>query len=66
MSEENLSTKQTAKFLGTSTRILEDMRRTGRGPKYIKIGYRTVRYRKSDLLEWLEQKTFSNNASENN
>ncbi len=47
-----LTQNQAAKFLGISHRTLENYRLTGAGPKYVRIGKRLVRYRKSDLLEF--------------
>ncbi|WP_371922666.1 helix-turn-helix domain-containing protein [Simiduia sp. 21SJ11W-1] len=35
---------------------MENWRCQGRGPRYVKVG-RYVRYRTSDLLEWLERRT---------
>lgn len=50
---DNLTTEQTAKYLQCSTQRIEIWRHHGEGPPYIKLG-RMVRYRKSDLDEWIE------------
>lgn len=34
---------------------------TGSGPKFLKIG-RSVRYRKGDVLDWLESRTVSSTS----
>lgn len=46
--DEYLDTKQVAKLLGLSVGGLENMRRAGKGPKFVYVG-RAVRYRRSDL-----------------
>lgn len=56
-----LSNKEAARFLGISHRTLEDWRLTNRGPRFIKLG-RLVRYRLSDLLDFMEQNCFINTA----
>jgi excisionase family DNA binding protein len=47
--------KQVAELLTMSNRTLQDWRVKGGGPKFMKIGS-SVRYRKSDLLEWLKKR----------
>ena len=37
------------------------LRQDGTGPKFVKVG-RQVRYRLSDVLEWLEANTFSSTS----
>lgn len=32
-------------------------RRLGGGPKFVALGYRTVRYRESDVVAWIESRT---------
>jgi predicted DNA-binding transcriptional regulator AlpA len=51
-----LSETQTAEFLGLSTRTLQGWRLRGCGPAYIKVGGRAVRYRRSDLELWIEER----------
>jgi len=54
-----LSTKkQTAAWAGTSTRNIELLVAAGRFPKPIRIGTRP-RWRRSDLLSWLERQSNS-------
>ena len=57
-----LNTKQAARTLGVSHRTLEDWRCTGSGPRFLKLGNRMVRYRLSDLQEFLQLPAFSNTA----
>jgi excisionase family DNA binding protein len=47
-----LSQKQAARILGLSVRTLERHRVAGTGPRFARLG-RLVRYRQSDLAEWV-------------
>jgi|688.fasta_scaffold581592_1 hypothetical protein len=49
-----LKTAQAADIAGTTERMFQEMRRTGRGPKYVRLSRKIVRYRLCDLLEWIE------------
>ena len=49
-----LSTKQAAEILGLQPQTLDYWRVSGRGPAFIKIS-RTVRYRMSDIEEFIEK-----------
>jgi len=44
-----------AKYLGVSHRTLQNWRIRGGGPRYVKIGQRTVRYRVRELDAWIEE-----------
>jgi predicted DNA-binding transcriptional regulator AlpA len=65
MSEPNddamLSTQAAATFTGLAVATLAKMRCCGGGPKFFALG-RKVSYRRSDLLEWLNLRRFSNTA----
>lgn len=50
-----LDTPRAAELLGVSRQRLEKLRITGFGPKFVKVG-RLVRYRRSDLDEWLRSR----------
>ena len=55
--------KETADILGVSTGTLSVWRSTGRYRlPFIKVG-RKVRYRRSDLLAWLESRTRESGAT---
>ena len=43
-----------AEFLGYSRRALQNWRTRGGGPSYVKVSSRSVRYRRSELIEWIE------------
>jgi predicted DNA-binding transcriptional regulator AlpA len=50
--------KEVAAFMNNMTQAaLGQLRYTGRGPKFIKITGRQVRYRWSDVLEWVEEQS---------
>ncbi len=51
--DELLLTREAARLLRLCPRSLELWRAKGVGPDFIKIGTRTVRYRRSSLQEWL-------------
>lgn len=47
---------------GFSKNHLAQLRYTGKGPKFYKPTPRTVLYRKSDILEWLESSARTSTA----
>ena len=50
---EFLTTQQAAEFLSLKSTTLNQWRWSGKGPKYVRIGERTIRYRNQDLHHWL-------------
>ena len=53
---------QVAELLGLPVRTLQSWRLRGGGPEFYKIG-RSVRYKRSDLDEWLAGRKASSTAS---
>ena len=49
-----LSTKEVAEEYGIGKNTLEQMRCAGRGPAYIKVSVRMVKYRRDDVEFWLD------------
>jgi len=47
-----LKESQAAKILGVSPRAMQKWRSNGRGPIYVRISARCIRYRTSDLAKW--------------
>ena len=45
---------EAAFLLGVTTRTLEIWRMSGGGPQYIALGRRTVRYRRCDILSFMQ------------
>jgi predicted DNA-binding transcriptional regulator AlpA len=54
-----LTGSETAPLIGIQPKTLETWRWRGFGPPFIKIGH-LVRYRKEDVLAWLEAQTRRN------
>ena len=52
-----LTERQLADWLSYTPRALQQWRRTGAGPKFIRISARSIRYRRRDVLAWLEALT---------
>lgn len=50
-----LSEVEAAPYVGLAIPTLQQMRVKGNGPAFLKLG-RAVRYRQSDLDEWLEKR----------
>jgi predicted DNA-binding transcriptional regulator AlpA len=49
--KEYLTTKQAARIIGLQARTLENMRSSGKGPKYYDIG--SIRYLREDIDAWM-------------
>lgn len=56
-----MTTVDAAAYTGVSRSTLEKLRIFGGGPRYLKLG-RLVRYRKSDLEEWLSIRAVSSTS----
>ena len=52
---ELLSQRQVAARLGLSARTIEGWRARGVGPPFLRLSARAVRYRTSDLEQWLDE-----------
>lgn len=59
--EEFLRTSEAADFAKLSINYLAKLRIYGGGPRFCKVG-KAVRYRKRDLVEWMDRKTFSSTS----
>jgi predicted DNA-binding transcriptional regulator AlpA len=60
--DDLLNTAEVAGWLGVSTQFLEIGRTRGYGPKFVKLSPRRVRYRRSSVLEFLNQRTHAATA----
>ena len=56
--------KRAAKMLGFTRRFLQARRIRGGGPPFIKISPRAVRYRLTDLEQWVEARVRINTSNE--
>ncbi|MFC1530068.1 helix-turn-helix transcriptional regulator [Gemmatimonadota bacterium] len=59
-----LSESQAAERLGFTPRFLQARRYRGNGPKYVRISARAIRYRLSDLEEWVAERVKTSTSSE--
>lgn len=53
-----------AKFVGYTVRALQNWRVRGGGPRFVKVSSRSVRYRRRDLIEWIESRLRSNTSQD--
>lgn len=60
--DDLLKTPEVAAWLGVSIQWVEIGRSRGWGPKYTKLSRRMVRYKRSDVLTWLKERTYSNTS----
>ena len=51
-----LTTRQAADYLGVQPRMLEMRRHRGGGPPFVRLSARAVRYRMSDLDDFIERR----------
>jgi predicted DNA-binding transcriptional regulator AlpA len=59
-----LDTGATARMLQLSQRALEERRRRGDGPPYVRLSQTCVRYRLADIIEWADERTFRSTSEE--
>lgn len=50
--EKLLTQEQVAVILNVSCRALQEWRMRNYGPQFLRLGYRTVRYRAEDVEQW--------------
>ncbi|KPA20423.1 Helix-turn-helix domain protein [Shimia sp. SK013] len=54
--------REAASILCYSVRALQNWRHRGGGPRFVKVSSRSVRYRRSELEKWIEERTISNTS----
>ena len=57
---ELIKEREAAQFLGLSVRTLQAYRWRGGGPQFIQLSKRCIRYRRSDLTAWADNKLRDN------
>ncbi|WP_294624266.1 helix-turn-helix domain-containing protein [uncultured Roseovarius sp.] len=57
-----MNEKEAAEVLCYSVRALQNWRSRGGGPKFIKVSARSVRYRRRDLLDWIDAHTVTSTS----
>jgi hypothetical protein len=60
--DEVLSTAQVADWLGISPQWLEIGRGKNYGPGFVRVSARVIRYRRADVVKWLEARTHKSTA----
>ncbi len=51
--EEAVSTRAASRLTGVPVCTLETWRSRGGGPRFLKLGSKTVRYQRRELLDWM-------------
>jgi len=51
-----LNEREAATFLGYTIRALQNWRLRGGGPTYVKVSERSIRYRRRELMAWVEKR----------
>ena len=59
-----LTVLEAADYLRLSKRTLERLRCSGLGPKFVKCGCRSIRYRQSDLDDWISGRVVRSTSEE--
>lgn len=57
-----MNENEAAAFLSYSVRALQNWRVRGGGPKYVKVSARSIRYRRRDLIAWVDERTYYNST----
>ncbi|WP_368344807.1 helix-turn-helix transcriptional regulator [Pelagovum sp. HNIBRBA483] len=57
-----LNEADAADILCYSVRALQNWRYRGGGPRFVKVSARSVRYRYSDLIAWIEERTVAHTS----
>lgn len=65
MSQDSLLVceKTASTYLNLSVKTLQKFRQDGRGPRFVRISRRCVRYRTADLASWAESKLVTSTSS---
>jgi predicted DNA-binding transcriptional regulator AlpA len=53
--EELMTEEQVAKLLTVSVSTVKRLRASGKGPRYIRISERVFRYKRREVLDWMER-----------
>lgn len=59
---QSVPTDEAAAILAVEPKTLEKWRRTGQGPKFVRLSHRCVRYRLKDLVEFQDARVSQNTA----
>ena len=56
--------RASAEALDVTPRAMQEWRRRGTGPRYVRISSRCIRYRPDDLREWVADRMLESTAAE--
>lgn len=54
-----LTVSETSRMTGLHATVLAKMRQTGGGPRFLKLGHRTIGYRRGSVRAWLREREFA-------
>jgi predicted DNA-binding transcriptional regulator AlpA len=54
--------REAASILCYSVRALQNWRHRGGGPKFVRVSSRSIRYRRRDLMDWIDSRVVSNTS----
>jgi predicted DNA-binding transcriptional regulator AlpA len=54
--------REAASILCYSVRALQNWRHRGGGPRFVKVSSQSVRYRRADLMTWIEDRTVAHTS----
>jgi predicted DNA-binding transcriptional regulator AlpA len=54
--KQRLNTQEAAEYVGVTKRMLQDLRTSGGGPRFMKLSSKTIRYDLIDIDIWIERK----------
>jgi len=57
-----MTTEEVARYLGVNKKTLDRMRGRGDGPRYLRLTSKIIRYRRTDIEEFLVARARSNTA----
>lgn len=60
--EEAVNTRGASRLTGVPVTTLETWRSRGGGPRFLKLGAKTVRYQRRELLGWMARQQRANTA----
>lgn len=60
--DQLLNENDAAAFLSYSVRALQNWRVRGGGPRFVKVSARSIRYRRCDLIAWIDGRTVSHTS----
>jgi hypothetical protein len=63
LQQKLVNDKTAATYMDLATQTLRNWRFLGKGPKYVRLGDRCIRYRLDDLDRWLNDRTIDTEAA---